>query len=473
LGSFSASGSRNSLFFLFTGLGARLRRRCENICGGRWFWTVTLLVCAYLVLAALIVLPFSFYVYYVLPHAAGYSNQTLPNWLKGEGVQLAVKLIVAALLIWIPYRLIAKSPRRWWLYCALALIPFAFLALVALPVWVAPLTTSYKPLDDHPLEAEIKSLAARCGAASLPVFVGGNDTTVVGLGPTNRIVLQSNLAQVETPDQIEFTVGHELKHYVMGDNWKALAIIVAILLGGFWFTDRLGRAAIHRFSQRWGFSELSDPAPFPLIVFMFTFIWLAILPFFNLFARHIELEADRFGLELTHQNHAASMIFAKDAETGLPPVWDTFFLITQATHPSIAVRIEFANDYKPWEKGAPLATAMSANLSEQSWISYRANSALLSGTLRLRPGDARGTPDGKTIYFVSGRGAVFDVWGVHFDPAQGKPVAESFPVSAFGGHGPMIARWIPLVELSLTENELVLNMAEVSDGIWVLDNVDR
>jgi len=27
--------------------------------------------------------------------------------------------------------------------------------------------------------------------------------------------------------KIEFTIGHELKHYVMGDNWKALAIIAA------------------------------------------------------------------------------------------------------------------------------------------------------------------------------------------------------------------------------------------------------
>ncbi len=323
------------LFFLFTGLGARLRRTCESISGRRWFWTVTLFVCAYLVLAALIVLPFDFYAGYVQPHAAGRSDQTLPNWLKGEGVQLAVRLVVASLLIWLPYRLIARSPRRWWLYCALALIPFAFLALVALPVWVAPLTTTYKPLDDRALETKIEALAARCGIAYVPVFVGGNDTTVVGLGPTNRIVLQSNLAPVETPDQIEFTIGHELKHYVMGDNWKALAIIAAFLLAGFWLTDRLGRAAIRRFSRRWGFCELSDPASFPLIVFLLTFLWLAILPFFNLFARHIELEADRFGLELTHQNHAAAMIFVRDAQTDLAPDWDTFFLIFLATHPSI------------------------------------------------------------------------------------------------------------------------------------------
>jgi Zn-dependent protease with chaperone function len=335
------------LFFLFTGLGARLRRGCENISGRRWFWTVTLFACAYLALAALIVLPFDFYV-------GSVTHQTLLNTLKGEGVQLAVMLGVASLLIWFPYLLIARSPRRWWLYCALALVPVAFLALVALPVWVKPLTTTYKPLDDRLLEARIEALAARCGVTNIPVFVGGDSTRVDGLGPTNRIVLQTNLASVESPDQIEFTIGHELKHYVMGDNWKALAIIAAFLLAAFWLTDRLGRAAIRRFSRRWGFSELSDPASLPLIVFMLTILWLAILPSFNMFSRHIELEADRFGLELTHQNHAAAMIFVRDAQTDLAPDWGTFFLIFQARHPSIRERIEFANTYMPWEQGAPL-----------------------------------------------------------------------------------------------------------------------
>jgi len=269
-------------------------------------------------------------------------------------VPLFVTLVLASLLIWLPYRLIDRSPRRWWLYCALALFPVAFLALVALPVWVKPLTTTYKPLEDHALETRIKALAARCGVTNIPVLVGGDSTGVDGLGPTHRIYLQTNLREVESPDQIEFTIGHELKHYVMGDNWTALAYIAAFLLIGFFLTDRLGRAAIRRFSRRWGFSELSDPASFPLIVFLLTFCWLAFLPVFNLLARHIELEADRFGLELTHQNRAAAMIFVRDAQTSLAPDWGTFFLIFQATHPSIRVRIELANNYKPWEHGEPL-----------------------------------------------------------------------------------------------------------------------
>src|SRR6266550_2027550 len=50
----------------------------------------------------------------------------------------------------------------------------------------------------------------------------------------------------------------------------------------------------------------------------------------------------------------------------------------------------------------------------------------------------RWSPDGKTIYFVSGRGGFFNVWGIHFDPAGGKPIGEPFQVSTFGGPGLII-----------------------------------
>src|SRR5271167_3840281 len=94
------------LFFLFTGLGAHLRRMCESISGRRWFWTVTLFVCAYLVLAALIALPFDYFVSYIQPHTSGWPHQTLPDVLKADAAQLVVRLVLASLLIWIPYRLI-------------------------------------------------------------------------------------------------------------------------------------------------------------------------------------------------------------------------------------------------------------------------------------------------------------------------------------------------------------------------------
>jgi Zn-dependent protease with chaperone function len=47
-----------------------------------------------------------------------------------------------------------------------------------------------------------------------------------------------------------------------------------------------------------------------------TLLWLAFVPFFNWIGGHIEHEADRFGLELTHQNHSAAMAFARRCSKG-------------------------------------------------------------------------------------------------------------------------------------------------------------
>jgi dipeptidyl aminopeptidase/acylaminoacyl peptidase len=85
----------------------------------------------------------------------------------------------------------------------------------------------------------------------------------------------------------------------------------------------------------------------------------------------------------------------------------------------------------------------------------------------------RWSPDGRTIYFVSRRGGFFNVWGIRFDPAVGKTVGQPFQVSKFESPRLMVPRWTPPVGLSLTQDKLVLTMAEESGGIWLLDNVDR
>ena len=83
----------------------------------------------------------------------------------------------------------------------------------------------------------------------------------------------------------------------------------------------------------------------------------------------------------------------------------------------------------------------------------------------------RWSPDGRTIYFVSGPGGFFNVWGIHFDPDTGKPIGQPFQVTKFDSPRLMIPRWIPLVGLSLTQDKLVLTMAQESGNIWLLDNV--
>jgi Tol biopolymer transport system component len=83
------------------------------------------------------------------------------------------------------------------------------------------------------------------------------------------------------------------------------------------------------------------------------------------------------------------------------------------------------------------------------------------------------SPDGKTIYFVSHRSGFFNVWGIRFDSAKGRPVGEPFQVTRFDSPGLMIPTEIPFVGFSLTQNRLTLTMTETSGSLWILDNVDR
>ena len=74
------------------------------------------------------------------------------------------------------------------------------------------------------------------------------------------------------------------------------------------------------------------------------------------------------------------------------------------------------------------------------------------------------------IYFVSNRGGSANVWGIHFDATKGKAVGEPFRVTAFETPALMLAS-PDSVELSITQNRLVLNLEDLSGSIWVLDNV--
>jgi Tol biopolymer transport system component/DNA-binding winged helix-turn-helix (wHTH) protein len=83
----------------------------------------------------------------------------------------------------------------------------------------------------------------------------------------------------------------------------------------------------------------------------------------------------------------------------------------------------------------------------------------------------RWSPDGNTIYFVSGRGGFFNVWGLRFDSTRGEPRGEPFRVTTFEAPDLMLPEQIQIVELSLTQDKLVLTVEERSGSIWVLDNV--
>jgi Tol biopolymer transport system component/DNA-binding winged helix-turn-helix (wHTH) protein len=85
----------------------------------------------------------------------------------------------------------------------------------------------------------------------------------------------------------------------------------------------------------------------------------------------------------------------------------------------------------------------------------------------------RWSPDGKIIYFLWGRGSFLNVWGIHFDPKTGRPVGKPFQVTSLNSPDLMIPGYVGNVEISVSRKNLVSTLAQLSGGIWVLDNVDH
>lgn len=118
---------------------------------------------------------------------------------------------------------------------------------------------------------------------------------------------------------------------------------------------RLAGHVLATYRDRVGFERLDDPASVPLLLLLSSVVSLVATPLLLAGSRHLEHEADRFGLELTRNNHAAATAFVKLQQENLGiPRPGAFYTIFRGSHPSLADRIEFANDYHPWATGAPL-----------------------------------------------------------------------------------------------------------------------
>jgi Zn-dependent protease with chaperone function len=346
--------------FLTTGFSARIRTWARTL-GRKWFFIIGLYFIIFSVLNFVIDLPLSYYQGFVRQHAYGLSNQTFQKWATDQLTGLMVSLVIGVLFLWVPYLLLKKSPRRWWLYTGLAAVPFLVLIIFVQPIWIDPLFNRFGPMKDKALEAEILRLAERSGIEGSRVFevAKSEDTKAInayvnGVGGTKRIVLWDTILARLEPAQLLVVMGHEMGHYVLGHIWKSILIFSVLIMATLYAVHRVAGRLLDRYRDRFGFTELSDVASLPLILVLFGAFSFLVTPVALAVQRHFEHEADRFALEITHGNYAAATAFVKLQQDNLAvPRPSLLYVLWRESHPPLANRIDFCNDYRPWETGAP------------------------------------------------------------------------------------------------------------------------
>jgi Zn-dependent protease with chaperone function len=350
------------VLLLFTGLSAWMRDRASRAAGGNWLLTTALYGILFSLLSFLLDLPLAWYGDFYRQHAYGLSDQAPAKWWTDTIKTLALGCFFTAVTLWFPYLLLRKSPRRWWLYTGLASIPLLTFLLFISPVWIDPLYNDFGPMKNKALEAKILALAERAGIEGGRVYEVAKsvDTRTVnayvtGFGSTQRIVLwDTTLAKLKEPEVL-FVMGHEMGHYVLGHVWQLIALGCSLILFGLWIIHLTADGLIERFAQRFGFRELGDVASLPLIGLLFSLASLVLSPVGLAIDRHVEHEADRFALEITRDNHDCATAFAKLQQENLAvPRPGLLYKLWRASHPPLGERIDFCNQYRPWETGEPL-----------------------------------------------------------------------------------------------------------------------
>jgi Zn-dependent protease with chaperone function len=348
--------------FLATGFSARLRDLALRV-GRKWFFALVAYYVLFILINYFVDLPRAYFEDFVREHAYGLSNQTFGKWWRDMLTSLALNCIIGSLVIWVPYLLLRKSPRRWWLYTGLALIPFVVAGNLIAPIWIAPLFNKFAPMHDKALEAQILAMADRAGIEGGRVFEVNKsvDTKtlnayVAGLFNTKRIVLWDTILERMTPTELLFVMGHEMGHYVLGHVWSGLLAAIVLLMASLYTAYRTAGAVLARWGGRFGFTSLADIASLPLLLLLVSIFSLVVTPLQLAFTRYQEHEADRFGLEMTRTNHSAGTAFVKLQEDALAnPRPGLLFKLWRESHPPLGERIDFTNEYHPWRDGRPLA----------------------------------------------------------------------------------------------------------------------
>jgi Zn-dependent protease with chaperone function len=347
---------------LVTGLSARLRDLALRLTRNRWFLALAVYFMLFTLVTSLVDLPRAYYEEFVRQHAYGLSNQTLGKWWTDTLTVLALSLVIGPLVIWVPYLLLRRSPTRWWLYSAFALLPFIIVGNLVAPIWIAPLFNRFGPMKDQALESKILAMAERAGIDGSRVFEVEKsvDTKVLnayvaGLFGTKRIVLwDTTIARLNERESL-FVMGHEMGHYVLGHIWTRLALTVVLLIALFYAAYRTAGSVLRRYGEHFRFARMDDFASLPLLLLLVSAFSFVATPALNAFTRYQEHEADRFGLEITTFNHSAATAFVKLQTDALAvPRPGPLFVLWRASHPPLAERIDFANTYHPWRESAPL-----------------------------------------------------------------------------------------------------------------------
>ena len=308
------------------------------------------LLAVFVLIGALIELPFGLYQTFGIEARFGFNKMTARLWLadllKSTLIGVAIGLPIATLILW----LMGAAGSLWWFWAWGVWMGFNLLLLMIYPTFIAPLFNQFKPLEDEALKARVTALMQRCGFAAKGLFVMDGsrrsahaNAYFTGFGAAKRVVFYDTLLAKLAPAEVDAVLAHELGHFKHRHIIKRIVSMAVLSLAGFallgWLSD-----------QAWFYTALGvrpnmlDGAANDALALL---LFLLVIPAFSQFvapvfaqiSRNHEFEADAYAVEQTSGidlSTALLKLYEDNAATLTPdPVYVRFYY----SHPPATERL--------------------------------------------------------------------------------------------------------------------------------------
>jgi Zn-dependent protease with chaperone function len=247
------------------------------------------------------------------------------GWIESTIVAMVVAGAIAAGVLWL-----ADRTHQWYLYTIAAVIGFTLLIAYVNPYVIAPLALPLKPLAASPaLRADRAQLQRRTGIR-VPIVMETieqqtrlGQSFVIGWGGSQRIVISDTLLEGATEPELRFVLARWF-------SWVASnsALHVALVQGAMIV---LGTALAVFVADRIGFRRDDDPVSrLALLGAIMGCVYLLGLPFYNGYARNLDIAADNAAIALTGDRAGAIRLEVRRADQALvplcPPILSSWYL---------------------------------------------------------------------------------------------------------------------------------------------------
>jgi STE24 endopeptidase len=310
-------GAAVAMFLLQSRLSVGMRDWAGRISSWRGIRDLTYFI-LFLLITAVIQFPLTVYEGYIREHKYGLATQTFGPWMKDQLIGLAVGAVLGGIAVVVLYWIIRRLGDNWWVWGAIVSVVFLAIASLIGPVFIAPLFNTFKKLENPKIKDPILSLARANGIPATEVYEvdASKQSTrvsayVSGFLGTERIVLNDNLLNRCTPEEIQSVMGHEMGHYVLHHIYKDILFFGVLFVAGFAFLNRSMHWCLGRWGERWGAREITDVAAMPLAVLLLSIFFFVLTPVTNSWTRTQEYEADIFGLNAARQPDGEALVDLK------------------------------------------------------------------------------------------------------------------------------------------------------------------